>query len=107
MNELIEIVEEMSLSIIRNDLEKIRELSPKLNNSLFNIFPFIITTYSKPEMKEVSQDALFWPQLLEKIIDVLKSEDRFLIVDTLYYETRGALFQFIDTCKKYGLSIDF
>lgn len=107
MKELITILEEISFGLMENDYDKLKQYSEKLSNSLMTVFPLIIVTYSRIEMKTVSNEALEWPVLLERIFVSMKSDDRFLIVDVLYNETRKKILDFIDITTKMGVAIDF
>lgn len=105
MNELIELIEKTSYALIDNDTRTFADSASALNMKLWDVFPIIIGSYANPLMKDISQEALFWPAQMEKIINVLLEKDYFKIVDVLYYETRTQLLRYQNIIKERGLDI--
>lgn len=55
---------------------------------LTEVFSEIVTSYGREELREYAGDQSYWLLQLQKVSDAFDSEDRFLIMDTLWYETR-------------------
>ena len=58
---------------------------------LGELFSEIVTSYECEELSAYAGDQSYWLLQLKKISDAFESEDRFLIMDTLWYETRENL----------------
>ena len=91
MKELVDLIDEVSKAFINNEGMKYKPLLNELYGKLLEVIPIIIASYAMPEMREYSQDALFWPAQLERVILAMQTRDVFNFVDTVYYETRSAL----------------
>lgn len=94
IDNLINLIDTLTKAILDNDMQAYAEHANALYEKLWVVFPYIIQSYSQPEMSEYAMDAFFWPQQLERIINGLNAKDVYAIVDILYYETRGKLLEY-------------
>ena len=104
MNELIKQIEETVSSLMRYDMDTYAQQAQKLVDDMMALLPAIINCYTDPKMKDVREDALYWPGQMERIIGALESHDRFEAVDVLYNETYPNLIELVDMLKERGLS---
>lgn len=91
---LIDLLESMTSAMLTNLMSVYNRMLPELSDMLTYCMPLIISSYSRPELKEVAGDALYWSDQLGRIIDTLEEQDIFKIADVLYNETRENLIQY-------------
>ena len=103
MNELIKQIENVVSELMRYDMDNFSVHAQELVNNMIVVFPSIISIYSKEEMADVREDAMYWPGQLERIISALGSPDRFETVDVLYNETYMNLIELREILTKRGL----
>lgn len=94
IDDLINLIETVTKAILDNDLDVYNDSANLLYEKLWIVFPYIIQSYSQPEMSEYAMDAYFWPKQLERILTGFNDKDIFGIVDILYYETRSSLLKY-------------
>lgn len=104
MSELVSIIEKVITSLMRYDMDSYAQEAQTFVDNMVATLPAIIECYSKPEMSDVKEDALYWPGQLERIINALESHDRFEAIDVLLNETTPNLIELIDMLKERGLS---
>ncbi len=103
MDELIRQIEQVVSELMRYDMENYSPHAQELVNNMVVVFPALISVYGKEQMEDVREDALYWPEQLERIIRALESPDRFETVDVLYNETYMNLIELRDMLTKRGL----
>ncbi len=94
IQELIDLLEEMTVQLMRNDVDGFDANIPELSSLLEICIPQIIITYSDPSLKELASDATYWSEQLGRIIEALNQKDKFVRMDALYQETRTNLLGF-------------
>ncbi len=104
MKELVLKIEKVVSSLMRYDMDCYAQEAQEFVDDMVAALPTIIECYSRSEMSDVKEDALYWPSHLERIINALESPDRFEAVDVLYNETSPNLIELIDMLKERGLS---
>ena len=87
MDRVIELIQKTVNELIQYHLEEFCQCAGELVNTMFEVFPQIIATYSDERLSDIAEDATYWPAQLEKIVNVLEKGDEFAIVDALYNET--------------------
>ncbi len=95
----------LTVDLLNNEMEQFNESMKELSELLGNVLPLIISSYAKPELKDVSRDVLYWSEQLGKIVSVLEEEDRFKMIDILYYETRENLINYERLIEERGVVI--
>ena len=91
--------------LLNNEMAQFNEAMKELSELIGVIFPIIISSYTKPKLQDVAGDALYWSEQLGKIVSVLEEEDRFKIIDVLYYETRENLINYERMITERGIVI--
>lgn len=94
VEELIDLLEDMTGQLMRNDMDGFEANIPELSVLLEICIPQIIITYSDPSLKELASDATYWSNQLGRIIEALNQKDKFVRMDVLYQETRTNLLGF-------------
>lgn len=103
MNELIIQIENAVSELMRYDSDNYAAHAQELVDSMVAVLPSIISVYSREQMEDVREDAMYWPGQLERMIGALESPDRFETVDVLYNETYPNLIELRDMLVKRGL----
>ena len=103
MDELINDIEETVAALIRYDVNRYTELAQGIANKMMILFPAIIDTYNDPRMQDLREDAVYWPEQLERIIKAFDKGDNFEVIDVLYNETRENLIELKNTLAQRGL----
>lgn len=87
MDELMFLIEETCRKLLAGKDNEFRECFEKTLREMMAIFPKLIVAYSNPTMSDMAQDAVYWPQQLERIIQTADSQDKIALFDVLYSET--------------------
>ena len=103
MNELIDKIEESVSKLLKYDTEGFGESAQEAVNMMMALFPVIINCYNNPQMVDFREDAIYWPEQLERIIKTLENDDSLEIVDVLYNETYPNLVELRDMLVKRGI----
>lgn len=105
LKNLIGLLRLLTEYLLNNEMRQFNETMKELSELLSFVFPLIISSYAKPELKDVAGDVLYWSEQLGKIVCVLEEEDRFQIIDILYYETRENLINYQRLIEERGIVI--
>ena len=105
MQDLINLIEELTEQIFNGNSQAVGELSKKMNEMIWEVIPGVIAIYSRPEMSDYSQDALLWPIVVENVMAVSETDDVFKLVDVLYYELRGNLIELMGIMNNVGIQM--
>lgn len=91
IDKIIELIDEMCRLIIINETQEANQKMPEFSALLMETFPDIVESYLRPEFADVKEDMHYWTSQLERMIQTIQGEDRFLFIDVLHYETRDNL----------------
>lgn len=105
LKNLIGLLRLLTVHLLNNEMARFNGAMQELSELLGVIFPLIISSYTKPQLQDVAADALYWSEQLGKIVGVLEEEDRFKIIDVLYYETRENLMNYQRMITERGIVI--
>lgn len=105
VSDLICILEKMVKYLLENEMSEYNDSIRDLSKLLSETIPVIISSYSRPELKEVASDAVYWSNQLAKIVEVMESKDRFKILDVLYYETRNNLISYKEMIQDLEIDV--
>ena len=103
MGELIVKIEDTVSALLRYDMPAYASLAQELVNMLLAVIPSVIDCYNNPKMADVREDATYWPQQMQRIIDSLGGGDYFEVADVLYNETRPNLMELKGMLEERGL----
>ena len=103
MDELIKEIEDTVVALIRYDMEKYPDLAQEIANKMMVIFPAIIDCYNSPQMQDMREDAVYWPDQLKRVIEAFDRGDAFEVMDVLYNETRANLIELKEIYEQRGL----
>lgn len=95
LENLIEQIEEMCVTLLELNTEKFNESYNSVIKKCITYFPVIISKYADPRLSDVSEDAVYWPAQLERMIECGSKNDTILIFDVFYNETRENLIEFL------------
>lgn len=84
-------IDEFVTAIVVNDSERKDELYQSFLIQMQEIFPMIIQYYTRPDMKELQHELQEWSGQLARIMDAIKGEDLFFLIDVLKFETKENL----------------
>ena len=86
--------------------EQFREKFSEVISKLFEVVPQIIVSYSDEKMNDISEDALYWPNQINKIMGIVDGgNDIFALSDALYYELRANLIDYKATIIDRKMSV--
>ena len=105
--ELADLLDRMSKEAIKGNVKTLIDMYVELKESLFVVFPIIIGLYSDERMKDLSEDAMYWPGQLERIIDAFEGHnfiDMIYIYDVLKAETYANIIEFIGELRKRNIA---
>lgn len=105
--ELADLLDRMSKEAVKGNVQTLIEMYVELKESLFVVFPIIIGMYSDERMKDLSEDAMYWPGQLERIIDAFEAHDfidMIYIYDVLKAETYTNIIEFVGELKKRSIT---
>lgn len=105
LNALISLLQVLTLDLLKNQMKHYNGLMKELSDLIGRLFPIIITSYSRAELRDYAEDALYWSNQLKTIIEVLESKDHFKIADVLYYETRENLIIYKNLLEERRIAI--
>ena len=91
IDQIIVIIDEICRLLILNETQEADLLMPEFSTLLMETFPVIVESYLRPDFAEVKEDMYYWTSQLERMIQTIRGEDRFLLIDVLHYETRENL----------------
>ena len=103
MDELIAKIEETVRNLMSYDMEEYASCAQELSDMMMAVFPVIISSYADPRMKDVAEDAKYWPGQLERILKAFEDGDDFATADILYNETRANLIELKGILNKKGI----
>ncbi len=103
MDKLIEKIEETVIALLQYDMEKYPLLVQELADLMALIFPAVIDCYNDPRMKDLQEDAAYWPGQLERVVNSLNTGDHFEVADVLYNETHANLVELRGILVQRGL----
>lgn len=94
LDNLIHKLEQFTELIWKSDFKGFIDNSNELLSILFQDIPIIISLYSNDSMSDLSDDALYWPTQVEKIVKLINNKNDFLaIADSLYFELRANIIE--------------
>lgn len=105
--DLAELLDNMSKEAIQGNTDKLIEMYVELKEKLFAVFPIIIGLYSDERMKDLSEDALYWPGQLQRIIDAFEAHeymDMFYVYDVLKAETYTNIMEFVNEIRNRNIA---
>ena len=91
---LVEIITQIEKLILTGKEVASKQLYPSLMNQIGIVFPRIVQAYMLPEYSQVMTEYTYWINQLERIEQAILSEDKFLVLDILVYETKNNLILF-------------
>lgn len=95
IDELIDEIEIFTIMIWKNSIFEFFEKFPELVSLIMKTLPSVITLYSNESMIDISSDALYWPEQVNKIVTLVDNKNDFIaIADALYFELRANLIEF-------------
>lgn len=98
MSNILDILEQATTDILEADISSFSEDINLVINEMMKLLPEIIQSYSLDKMQDVASDATYWPQQVEKILGLVKKDDRLAIADALYCELRANLVEYKKLC---------
>lgn len=91
---LIQKLEQYSMMIWKNDLKGFMDSSYDVLSLLMQDIPILISVYSYDAMIDLSEEAMYWPSQIGKIIKQIENKNDFLaIADSLYFELRANIIE--------------
>lgn len=105
LQKLIDLLRVLTEYLLNNKMTLFNESVKELSDLLGAVFPVLISSFTKPGFQDVAGDTLYWSEQLGKIVSVLKEEDQFKKIDTLYYETRENLVKYQRMITERGIII--
>lgn len=105
--DLAELLDNMSKEAIQGNMDILIEMYVELKAKLFMVFPIIIGFYSDERMKDLSEDALYWPGQLQRIIDAFEAHDfvdLFYVYDVLKAETYNNIIELVNEIRNRNIA---
>lgn len=103
IDELVEQIEQISRLCLSNETTDLKKVLAYIYNNIADTFPAIIKSYDLPELSEYVEERGYWASQIQRITDACSGEDRFLVVDVIYQETRANLVEYRDRLIQKGL----
>ena len=94
INALIEIIIKIEKLILSGKDVASRQLYPSMMNQIGVVFPKIVQAYMNSALEEFKGEYSYWINQLKRIEQAITSEDKFLVLDVLVYETKDNLILF-------------
>ena len=93
-----------SVFLMQNKKKSFLDNYQRLLELIFEYLPLIITSYSDEKMSDIKEDALYWPEQVDKVVSLIKNgEDVLAIIDALYFELRANLIEYKNEIIKRNL----
>ena len=106
LDELILMTEACTKSLWSCKIEGFRNEFPGVIDRLIGVLPQIIMSYSDPKMADISSDAMYWPEQMEKIVSLANDGgDIIALSDALYHELRANLIDYKNTLMQREVSV--
>lgn len=99
IEQLIFIIDQLTTGILQENYgveEKYMEL---LRESMIITIPDIVTCYLKPELTQQQHDMVYWTQAIKQIMEAMEKNDKFQLLDYLYFELKENLLIFKDVLQ--------
>lgn len=103
MDELIAKIEDTVSCLLQYDLQRYAVLARETAGMMMTLFPAITDSYKNPAMEEFRDDAAYWPEQLQRVIDALGNGDYFEVTDVLFNETRPNLIELKGILEQKGI----
>ncbi len=103
MDELITKIEETVSCLLQYDLQRYAVLARETAGMMMTLFPAITDSYKNTAMEEFRDDAAYWPEQLQRVIDALGNGDYFEVTDVLFNETRPNLIELKGILEQKGI----
>lgn len=107
MSNILDVLEQATIDILEVNIESFSDNINLAINEMMKLLPGIIQSYSLDNMQDVASDATYWPQQVEKILGLVKQDDRLAIADALYCELRANLVEYKQMCFERNVECDF
>lgn len=91
---LVEIITKIEKLILSGMDVAPKQLYPSMMSQIGIVFPKIVGAYMEPALEEIRGEYSYWINQLESIEQAITSEDKFLVLDILVYETKNNLILF-------------
>ena len=95
-DQLILIIERLVESILQENYKIEEEYKVLIRKSLLITIPDIVRSYLRPELSKQQHDMLYWTETLKQITEAMEKNDKFHLVDVLYFECKENLIIFRD-----------
>ena len=105
VNQLIELLETLSIEVIENDYEGYDQNIVRFTEEMIETFPRIIQSYTLPEFAPVAADAAYWSKQLEQLLLIFQSMDQFKFIDTMNFETKENLILYRDMIQDMEIAV--
>lgn len=101
LNSIIVDLEACSKFLWKNERKEFAGLYVTVFPKLVEILPQIISSYYDEKMESFKEMAVFWPNQIQKVMDLVNNEyDSYVIADAIYFELREMLIMYRDVAEK-------
>lgn len=96
------VIDRYVMAIAVNDTFKKDKLYQLFVAQIQEIFPMIMQYYMRPEMQGMEEELQEWSGQLSRIMDALKGDDLFFLVDVLRFEMKENLLYLYNKIEQEG-----